>query len=90
MRPAGLVPVYGKRVDEVLHAAHDPVSDVAPLHSRCFCILCPVPRGRLELCISESRACSVAPVVVLFGYGFILYGIMSKGSGTKELEVLKA
>ena len=40
--------------------------------------------------IFSSRRISVAPVVVLFGYGFILYGIMSKGAGTKEPEVLKA
>jgi hypothetical protein len=40
--------------------------------------------------IFSTRRISIAPVVVLFGYGFILYGIMSKGAGTKEPEVQQA
>jgi len=34
--------------------------------------------------IFSPRRISVAPVVVLFGYGFILYGIMSKGAAATE------
>lgn len=36
--------------------------------------------------IFSPRRISIAPVVVLFGYGFILYGIMSKGSAVTEPE----
>ena len=40
--------------------------------------------------IFSPRRISIAPVVVLFGYGFILFGIMSKGSVVAEPKTLKA